>query len=400
MSSLLHRLATIVFHVVIVAACFLGVRFSLLFLRADHLFHEDTETSVRSAILLAPDNSEYYMRLAQFARAHSRDLLATALRLNRYNAQGYIELGLIDEADGDFAEAEKMLLAAFAVDHTYLARWTLANYYFRRNDLPEFWKWARSAAEIPTDDIGPLFELCWRVSPDAERIAIAILRANPAVIHQYLEFLLAKDQLHAVALVTPQLIHYGDPSSDLPLLFSLVNRLVAANDATAANTLWTLLIGQHWIAADKIAPNNGNFMREPLPVSFDWFLPEYPGLHSWPAPTGLEVEFSGNEPEDSTIAEQTMTLLPGSYTMSYAYRTLDIPPSTGIQWKIIDTKSNIILLTSPDLSSDTLTHVTLPFSVPPRSYLLRLQLSYLRTLGTPRISGTLVVRSIHIEPHH
>lgn len=395
----LRSLASVAFRIVIAGACCLGVWYSLELGRADSLFREDTEESVRSAIRLVPDGWQYYMRLAQFDSQHARELLATALDINRFNAQGDIELGLRDEADGDLNSAEKRLLAAFEVDQTYLPRSSLANFYFRHENLPEFWKWARSAAEMPSDDIGPLLELCWRVSPDPEKITAAILNDKPELIRQYLEFLLAKNQLHAVAAVAVRLAHSGDPDSDRTQLFSVVNRLVTASDTEAAIALWHLMRDQHWIVADYTVPNNANFVRKPLPVTFDWSLPEYPGLNSWPGSSGLAIEFSGSEPEDCTIAEQALALSPGNYTMTYAYRTTDIPPATGIRWQIVDSRSNNILVDSPDLSSDELENSTLAFAVPSGSSFLRLRLGYRRVLGTPRISGTLVVLSTQIEAH-
>ncbi len=397
MMPLLRRSVGVALRIIIAGTCCFGIWCSWEFACADYLFQKDTEESVRSAIRLVPDDWEYYMRLAQFDRGHARELLATSLRLDRYNAQADIELGLQYEAEGDFGRAEKLLLDAYEVDHTYLPRWSLANYYFRRDNIPAFWAWARSAAEMPADDIGPLFELCWRASPDPERITGAILNEKPELIRQYLGFLLAKDQLLAAANVAPRLVHNGEPETDRPLLFSIVNRLVAVNDAAAANALWHLLIERHWVVADTTVPNNAGFVREPLPVSFDWSLPEYPGLHSWPGPSGLETEFTGSQPEDCTIAEQAVALTPGNYTMAYAYRTSDIPTDTGIRWQIIDAKSNAVLADSPDLSSDELKHSVLAFSVPAGAALLRLRLAYRRALGTPRISGTLVVRSTQIQ---
>lgn len=354
---------------------------------------------MRTAIRLVPDGWEYYMRLAQFDRGHARELLSTALRLNRYDAQADIELGLQYEAEGDFPRAERLLLDAYEVDHTYLPRWSLANYYFRRDNMPAFWAWARSAANMPADEVGPLFELCWRVSPNPETLTGAIINQKPELIRQYLGFLLAKDQVSAVAMVAPRLVRSGDPETDRPMLFSVVDRLVAVNDAVAANALWHLLIEQHWVVADTTVPNNANFVREPLPVSFDWSLPEYPGLHSWPGSSGLETEFTGSQPEDCTVAEQAVALTPGNYTMTYSYHTTDIPPATGLRWQIMDAKSNTVLTDSPDLSSDALKHAELAFSVPPGTSLLRLRLAYRRALGTPRISGLLVVLSTEIQAH-
>jgi tetratricopeptide (TPR) repeat protein len=394
---ILRRSVGIALRIIIAGACCLGIWSSWELAYADYLFQKDTEESVRSAIRLVPDAWEYYMRLAQFDRGNAQELLATSLRLDRYNAQADIELGLQYEADGDFARAEELLLTAYAVDHTYMPRWSLANYYLRRGNMPAFWAWARSAAEMPADDVGSLFELCWRVSPDPEKITRAILNDKPELIRQYLSFLLAKDQLPAVANVSLRLVRFGEPDADRPLLLSVVNRLVAVNNGAAASALWYSLIEQHWVVAETTLPNNAGFGREPLPVSFDWSLQQYPGLHSWPGHSGLETEFTGSEPEDCTVAEQVVALAPGNYTLTYAYHTTDIPPATGIRWQIIDANSNAVLADSPDLSSDALKHSALTFTMQPGASLLRLRLVYRRTLGTPRISGNLVVQSTQIQ---
>jgi len=166
--------------------------------------------------------------------------------------------------------------------------------------------------------------------------------------------------------------------------------------------LWHSLIVRNWVIADEGVPNNSHFLREPIPVSFDWSFPEYDGLHSWPGPSGLETEFTGSEPEDCTVAEQVVTLAPGDYTMTYTYHSADIPPDAGLHWRIVDASSNSIIATSPDLSSDSETHSTLSFTVPPASSLLWLRLDYQRALGTTRIAGTSMVISTQIKanPKH
>ena len=105
-------------RILVAAACCYGIWCSLTLARADYLFKKDTEASVRSAIRLVPDGWQYYMRLAQFDKANAQALLATSLRLNRYDSQANIELGLWYEAEGDFGRAEKQLLEAYEVDHT------------------------------------------------------------------------------------------------------------------------------------------------------------------------------------------------------------------------------------------------------------------------------------------
>jgi hypothetical protein len=173
--------------------------------------------------------------------------------------------------------------------------------------------------------------------------------------------------------------------------------LVASNDGNSANALWHQLIRQHWVEADNTLPNNAAFARKPLPVSFDWSIPVYPGLRSLSGPLGLETEFTGTQPEECYVAEQAVALTPGNYSMNYVYQTSEIAAGTGLEWQIIDVKSNTILARSPDLSSDELKNSAMGFSIPPASSVVLLRLAYRRVLGTPRISGTLTVRSILIQ---
>lgn len=397
MTSLLHRSVWVALRVMFACVFCLGIWSSWHFARADYLAQENTEASLRSAIRLEPDGWEYYMRLAQFDRLDAGTLLQTSLRLYPYNAQADIELALTYEAKDDFADAEKLLLAAYAIDRTWQPRWALANYYFRRDDMPQFWDWARRAAEMPTSDMGALFELCWRVSPEPDRISAAILNQKPEMIRQYIGFLLVKNQLPAVSNVASHLVNFGDPETDLPLMFSVVNRLLAASYGDSANALWHQLMRQHWVEADNSLPNNSGFARKPLPVSFDWSIAAYPGLRSLSGPLGLETEFTGTQPEECSVAEQALSLKPGKYSMNYAYQTSDIAPGTGLEWQIIDEKSNTILARSPDLSSDELKNSAFVFSIPPGSSVVLLRLAYRRVLGTSRISGTLTVTSVLVQ---
>jgi tetratricopeptide (TPR) repeat protein len=375
--------------------------YALQLARADYLRGEDTEASLRAGIRVAPDDWRAYMRLAQFDRGHAHDLLGEALRLNPYNAQADIELALQYEADGDNPQAEKMLLAAYSVDNTYLPRWSLANYYFRRGDVPQFWAWARSAAAMPAEDIRPLLELCWRATENADAISAAILNHNPGFLRQYVAFLLAKDRPRAAADAATGLVTRKDEDSaadgDRGLLFSILNRLVQADDPEHAVALWHSLQTHAWISADAGLPYNPDFAREPLPVSFDWQLPKYVGLHSWPGPSGLETELSGEEPEDCLIAEQMLPLSSGDYRLKYAYRTVSISPGAGLHWEILEAGSGKPITLSADLSSDAPQKAATPFTIPPGYWLVRLRLVYRRSPGTTRISGRLIIASTRVE---
>jgi tetratricopeptide (TPR) repeat protein len=396
---MLNRMQTFALAVraFVVCACLLAIGQSWKIARSDALFFQGAAASVRASIRLEPDCWRCYARLARLDDSSAEQLLQTSLRLNRYNSDAAIDLGLRYESDGDFKRAEELLLQAFAVDDTYVPRWSLANFYLRRNNLPAFWIWIRRATEMPADNIGALFELCWRVSPDPKTIEANIVEDNPDVVRQFIVFLIGKNQPAAAVDPALMLLRTGSQELDQTLLFALLDKLIHANDPAAANALWSRLISQHWVVADKSFPNNPQFLRDPLPVAFDWSLSAYNGLHSWPRSPGLETEFTGDEPESCVVAEQIVILPPGNYRLESTYRTRSILPDTGIQWQILETGSDKILASSASLASDTPARVALPFVVSPDEQLLRLRLAYQRNLGTPRVSGTLVVTSVTIE---
>ena len=175
----------------VVCVCVLGIWESWKTARSDALLSQSTAESVRASIALEPDCWWCYVQLARLDESSAEQLLQTSLRFNRYNSEAAVDLGLRYESDGDLKRAEELLLQAFEVDDTYLPRWSLANFYLRRNNLPAFWAWIRRATEMPAEDIGSLFELCWRVSGDPKAIEASIAEDNPDVSRQFIAFLIS-----------------------------------------------------------------------------------------------------------------------------------------------------------------------------------------------------------------
>ena len=144
MSSLPSHLVSIGSRILVAGICCLGVWSSWKVARADYLFRLDTEDSIPAAMRLEPDAWRYPMRLSQFDDDHAEQLLERSLQLDAYNAPANIELGLNAENAGNYVLAEKLMLEAYAIDHTYATRWALANFYFRRGNETAFWTWAEA----------------------------------------------------------------------------------------------------------------------------------------------------------------------------------------------------------------------------------------------------------------
>jgi hypothetical protein len=384
-------------RLLVVWACCLGVESAWNLTRADILFRQDTRYSIGAALALEPDAWRYAIRLSQLDEAHAPALLERALSLDPYSAQADIELGLQAEADGDDARAERSLLSAFAVDRTFLPRWSLANFYLRHDRMAEFRTWARRAMEMPPQDAGPLFELCWRVDPDPAKMSAWVVTDDPVVLRQYLDFLTKKEQPAALAPFAWRLLRAGTAQADRAFLFSIVDRMVAANLSTDARALWRGMADRRWLVADATMPNNALFEHEPMAVSFDWSLAAMEGVHSWTGSAGLETELTGAEPERCVLAEQAVTLDPGSYRLTYSYRTMGIAPGTGMRWQLVDAASGALVAESGDLSSDAVKEDGVAFVVAPGESLFHLRLSYERVVGTARIAGNLRVLSTRIQ---
>jgi len=130
---------------------------------ADYQMRRETLDGMEKAIAVTPDNGEYYARLAWLVSDRdpdkSRNALRNAVLLNPRDAGSWIELGLRAEAEGNNGMAEQCLLRAREADKTYLPLWTLANYYFRRQDEARFWQWMKQAAAMASGDAEPLLRL-------------------------------------------------------------------------------------------------------------------------------------------------------------------------------------------------------------------------------------------------
>jgi hypothetical protein len=196
--------------------------------------------------------------------------------------------------------------------------------------------------------------------------------------------------------ISTDLLRIGKLDEDRPLLLSLVDALVDANQPQAANTLWQQMIASHWIDGSTV-PINPDFTKEPMQTHFDWNIKSYDGLHSWTGPDGLQAEFTGDEPEACVIAEQTVLLTPGVYSFQYTYRSSDIPIQSGVKWEILKSQSDEVLASSSDLSSEKVAKGEISFPALPDTPLLRVRLAYRRAPGTVRITGTVMVLSTKIQ---
>lgn len=284
---------------------------------ADTEFRRGTAEGVARAMELVPGNTAYLAFGALQAEYDGRDtgpLLRRILELSPTLSAPRIRLGLAAEQRGDAAEAERWLREAYAVDHQFETRWTLANFYFRQARAAEFWIWVRSALEVSYGDRRPVFNLCWRMSSDAEEI----LRAIPDredVAADYLAFLINRP----AALASAARKVYRKE-----LLLAATDVLLEAKLYADAVAVWRQTgraAPQGVTAPDFEPPQSGH--------GFDWRWNSVEGVkHQVPA----GIQLTGSQPQAVELVRQYVGGLRPGARYKVQWTTEEKVP--GLEWRV------------------------------------------------------------------
>jgi hypothetical protein len=367
---------------------------------ADWLYRRNAMDDVVRAVRLAPGNATYAAWLAQLEEHDGRDpapLLDLAVQLNPRDSALWIRRGLNAEWRGDAAGAERDLLQAARVDHTFDPRWALANYYFRRHDADRFWQWIRGALEMSYGDRRPIFRLCWAMSQDA-RVIRAGLPDDPAILRPYLDFLRMEDHLDAALPVARELMANADTPA-APVLLAYCDKLLDVAQGASALEVWNALCRRRLIPYPPLDPErslsltNGNFAYVPMMRGFDWRVMNTPAVAATrtESPPVFKFSLSGQQPEQCELIAQFVPLAPSRrYRLSFSYRTLDIPPDGGLRWTIAGAAS-------PALSAEDWRTESMQFTSAGAA-VARLALNYRRMPGTVRAEGSVWLRDLKLEP--
>jgi tetratricopeptide (TPR) repeat protein len=393
--------------VAIKAGCLLamvaGIAWNVRFGIADFLARRNQPDSTRLALRLMPANGAFAAQLADEVYAvdpeSAKTLLERAVKLNRYDASSWIQLGLLYESANEPARAEEALGQAAMVDTTFLPGWSLANFYFRHSNLPRFWFWAQKAAQMAPGDATALFRLAWYASPDAGEIENRLQLNRPDIEGQFVNFLRAQGDPAAVTVAALHLLATGGPESTDSLLLAC-DWLLEQKRPDLALQLWNGLADRRRIsygAADGVT--NGGFSSSPISHGFDWQLGTVEGVSSFlnANPNALGFEFSGEEPDGFLIMRQTVPVRAGSeYALVVDYATTGLAAGSGLAWSVTDLASGKELGHTASLSAEQGGKVVACFSVPEGTNFVDLALRYQRQPGTVRVEGKLALRGVRL----
>jgi tetratricopeptide (TPR) repeat protein len=412
----LHRIR-LVAAVAIVIVLLFAVFWSVRLAEADLLLRNDNPQSIGAAIRLAPLNARYYVREAYWLEQTNLDdraidaNLSRAAQLNPRLSTAWMNLALREEMRGHTEKAESLLLQAGRVDRLFKPAWTLANFYFRSGQEEKFWPQVRACfdlvegrAKVPwAYDPEPLYDLCWRMTSDADKI-LRVIPPRPEVEIPYLRYLENHDHLDAAATLARRAIPRAS-AEDVPVLVYYLSALFPRVRVKDALEAWNLMIHRGLISdlpldpARGVSLTNGNLAREPAnQAGFDWQLPNTPGVTPkyFESPPMLRFDFDGDEAEHCEFLQQYLPVVGGQqYVFDFEYKTTGIAPATGLQWHVADVGAGVeIAMNAESLSSEDWKQVRMGFTVPETARLARLALRYDRQPGTVRIKGSLSLRNM------
>lgn len=377
--SVFRRLAGGVLAAALGVPCYWSVRLAW----ADWLDRQGLPETVRRASALAPEDARLRARLSDWSGAVAR---------NPYDSASWIRLGLEAEAGGDQVSAERYLLRAAQADHLFAPRWTLANYYFRRESWEPFWQWARAAAAISPEPPVALYRICWEANPDLGLIFDRVVSGQRRLLEGFLYWMAPRAGLDGLRAVTGRAVDLAGPEqSDALVVCS--NRILALGAPMDALPLWNRMIDRRLLPFQRLEPGagvsltNGDFR---LPLNGETFNWASSPIGRWGG-GGIRFEFDGNQPERCDLLAQNVPVAGGRrYRLRCRYQASGIARGAGPVWMAGD------LATSEPLAADS-TETSLEFAVGPVSRVLRLLLVYQRVPGTTRIIGVLKLESVRLE---
>jgi hypothetical protein len=306
-----------------------------------------------------------------------------ALDLTRYDSSRWIDSGLEHERQGDLAAAEQDLLEAAQVDRLYQPRWTLAGFYFRRNDPENFWRWTREALTVGRRDMGALFDLCWKMPAGSEKIWTAAMPASKATWNEYLYYLMSTGKWPAAAFVAERIASVAE-AGDKALLTNYCDLALEHNDSAGASAVWKALRTRHLLpfAADTIL-TNGDFRSAPSGHGFDW-RPLPAGIANAFHPAEATFTLNGFEREREVLLEQPLALDPQrKYQLQFEFKTSGITVNSGVRWVAGENASG-------GFAASAWTRGEFEFSGKAPS----LALVYQRPQGSTMAEGTVSIRNV------
>jgi tetratricopeptide (TPR) repeat protein len=373
---------------------------------SDWVFLEWNARAIRRAVRLAPGNAEYYAGWAEIEPDREVAVLETAVALNPASSVLRIELGQAAEEKGDYPKAEARLLEAVEMNNNFAPRWVLSDFYFHRRDAERFWPAVKAALATSYGDVSVLFRNCWELSSDPQTILEKAIPDRPAVLRQYLVYLLGERRIEAAEPVAARVLAKPDKDAAGALLAYCDQLLEAGRDGPAM-AVWNglsqqALIPYPTVSAEAGKLTNGEFGMPSVGACFDWRFssPDGVDIARVGKPPVVYIGLSGNQAQSFDLLSQYVPLLPNrDYELSVRYRVTGMQEESGLMCRLVppgggDLLHDTGLLPGGDqVERDRVFR----FSTRADTTLAHLVLGYGRMRGTVRTAGSVMLRALELS---
>ena len=391
----------------LIAGAIAGAAYSVILARASYLFSLDTASSIPAAVQLVPYKSEYVARWAAWNKYERTPLLKRAVELNPFDSVSLIQLGLDAEINqSDPKAAETYFLKAAAVNHMYEPKWTLTNFYFRRQNDGEFFRWANETLKISPYEGAPVFTQMWLMSQDAQRLS-AVVPDRPRSLIQYTWFLSNSKQYTSIPPIVQRLVRVvgsDDPRSwgRDDLIASSLDHVLASGDIHTGLQIWATLRDGRWISQNVPNANhpltNGDFRQTFYRHGFDWNPIETDNVRidQFVDEPSVDIALTGDEPEHCELLRQYVAMEPGFlYKMQWNADGQGITAGSGIAWHLHPANGDEIT----DVVSGDILNAPQTWEVvaPPGVSGFVLTLEFNRALGRTRPTGRITLRKVSMN---
>jgi tetratricopeptide (TPR) repeat protein len=357
-------------------------------------------------VRLAPGNAEYYSGWAKIEPNSAVPALEMAVALNPASSLLRIELGRAAEEKGDYPKAEASLRQAVEMDNSFAPRWVLSNFYFHRRDAERFWPAVKAALATSYNDVSPLFRNCWALNSDARTILEKAIPDRPAVLRQYLVYLVGERRMEAAEPVAARVLARPDKGAAGALLM-YCDQLLEGGRGGPAVDVWNGLSKRGLIPYPAVSVEagkltNGEFGMPSIGACFDWRFSSPDGVEigRMGKPPVVYIALSGNQTQSLDLLNQYVPLLPErDYELSVKYRANGMQEESGLMCRLVPPGGSDLLGETGLLPGGDQVERDLVFRFSTRAdtTLARLVLGYRRIPGTVRTEGSVMLRGLALS---
>ena len=351
--------------------------------------------SLQRATRLAPGNAVYHSQLGRYLQLSNGNLhealgeFQTAARLNPNDSSAWFDIVGIQQILGNSQEQAVALQEALrAAPKKPDVAWESANFFLLRGDRDKAMSTFRIVLENDTVSAPAVFDLLWRVQPDADALLEHAVPASPSAYGPFLGMLLSRHETEAAAKVWAALMGLQQPFPPAVGL-NYVNYLLGTRQPEAARQAWFQMAPLCALTAYLPGQNlivNPRFELDVLNAGFDWHYDKVHdvkiNLDASAAPRGnqsLLVTFEGPGISDTGLA-QVVSLTPNSqYQFSAHFKSDELEGAGGPVFELRDGLTGALYFTTETLKNPgSWREVTTHFQTGPDS-----QMGVLRLIRIP-----------------